>query len=152
MDPNTRLTWGQVLNIRAMRMPRFQEAKFPWNSLPQDCFQVFRPVMRVTTGVDVAKRCFRKQSHCCQGDHLRKTSHSNVDLLFSGALHLLTVSISNCFGHWRPCAGEVICPETSKRNSIALPFSLNVGPCLESLDSALCPSSMFILVHKSSMT
>ena len=40
-------------------MPRFQEAKFPWNSLPCDCFQAFRPTKWITTGVDVAFGCFQ---------------------------------------------------------------------------------------------
>jgi hypothetical protein len=35
-------------------MPQFQETKFPWNSSPQDCFQVSKPVKQVTTKVNVA--------------------------------------------------------------------------------------------------
>ena len=45
---------GKVRRIHDMGMPRFQEAKFPWNSWLQVCFQVSRPVSWVTTGVDVA--------------------------------------------------------------------------------------------------
>jgi hypothetical protein len=50
-----------------MGMPRFQEAKFHWNSLPRDCFQAFRPVMRVTTGVDVATTKSARHAH---GTHI----------------------------------------------------------------------------------
>ena len=40
------LIQGQVWTICAMRMPKFQEAKFLWNSLPCGCIQAFRPVMQ----------------------------------------------------------------------------------------------------------
>ena len=62
MDPYTRLMWGQVLSICAIGMPRFQEAKFLWNSLPPDCFQVSKPVMRVTTGVELSNTKKKKKS------------------------------------------------------------------------------------------
>ena len=74
------MTIVQGLSIWAIGMPRFQET-VSLKLFACDCFQAFRPVMRVTTGVDVAVSHYSHFHSALVGP--RRIAVCTLELMFS---------------------------------------------------------------------